>query len=128
MTSKLVLLDTFFAAQYPTFGFIPSGSRRKTCCGRLGVCACRRPVSGIASTPDSYGGNFSSGIVSFYSFNKCRGDSCKLKCRDNSLILPLNNFKCTVNNKHFVINTDENLDCTSCNIIYSRARLKLQRL
>ena len=97
-----------------------AGSRLKTCCGRLGVCACRRPDSGITSIPNSFGSNSLSqnGVLSFFSFNKCKRDSCKLKCKDNGLVLPLNNFRSSVNGRHSVIETDCNLDCSSSNVVY----------
>ena len=54
----------------------------------------------------------------FYGFNKCGNVRCKIKCTENGLILPLNNFKCSVNSRGFVIRTDENLNCVSMNVVY----------
>ena len=97
-----------------------AGSRLKTCCGKLAGCACCRPKKGIASIQEHFSGNFSSTINGqrFFSFNKCKTDSCKLKCKTNGMILPLNNFKSAVNGKHYSILTDSNLNCQSTNIIY----------
>ena len=97
-----------------------SGSRRKTCCARLAECACHRPDSGTVSIPGCYGSNFSqdqNGRI-FFGFNKCRNVRCKIKCLENNMILPLNNFKSSVNGRKFVILTDEHLNCASCNVIY----------
>ena len=97
-----------------------AGSRRKTCCGRLAGCACRRSDLDNISIPDHFGGNFSLGDngVSFFGFNRCKKDRCKIRCASNNMVLPLNNCKSSVNNRNFVILTDENLNCDSCNVVY----------
>ena len=101
-----------------------SGTRRKACCGRLAGCACRGPVvtgtTGTASIPDHFSGNFSAmqGVYHFFGFNKCRVSNCKIKCLENNMVLPLNNFRSSVNGRHYPILTDSNLNCQSVNIIY----------
>ena len=97
-----------------------AGSRLKTCCGKLSGCACRRSNPDIVNNPNHFSGNFSftNGIRSFYGFNKCGNLRCKVKCTENSLILPLNNVKSSVNNRGFVILTDVSLDCLSVNVVY----------
>ena len=96
-----------------------AGSRLKTCCGRLGVCACRRSHD-IASIPTNFSSNFSSSgpLRNFFSFRKCGNPRCKIKCLDNHLIHPSNNCRSSVSGKSFNIITDENLDCSTVNIIY----------
>ena len=97
-----------------------AGSRLKTCCGKLSGCACRRSNPDNVNTLNHFSGNFSfnDNERSFYGFNKCGNVRCKVKCTENSLVLPLNNVKCSVNNRGFVILTDENLNCLSANVIY----------
>ena len=97
-----------------------SGSRRKTRCGRLAGCACHRPILGNASNPGCFGGNFSQshGQFSYFGFSKCRDNRCKIKCRDNNLVLPYNNVKSSVSGRNYVILSDENLDCGSTNVVY----------
>ena len=97
-----------------------AGSRLKTCCGRLAGCACRRPENGIINTQEHFSGNFSSilGQKVFFNFNKCKTDNCKIKCKENNIVLPLNNFKSSVNGRHYSILTDAVLDCNSCNVVY----------
>ena len=97
-----------------------AGSRRKTCCGKLSGCACRRSDRDNANTPNHFSGNFSfsQNIKTFYGFNKCGNTRCKIKCTENSFVLPLNNVKCSVNNRGFMIRTNENLNCLSMNVIY----------
>ena len=95
-----------------------AGSRQKTCCGKLAGCACRRPDSGITSIQNHFSGNFSANLNTFSNFNKCKVDRCKIKCQTNNMVLPLNNFKSTVNGRNYSILTDENLNCNSVNIIY----------
>ena len=64
--------------------------------------------------------NFSlvDGTYKFYNFNKCRLNECKVHCRSNNLILPLNHVKSTVCNKNFSILTNSDLSCKSNNIVY----------
>ena len=97
-----------------------SGSRQKTCCARLAGCACHRPDKGTVSIPGCFGSNFSQGQngLNYYGFNKCKDLRCKIKCRDNNLVLPLNNCKSNVNARNFVLQSNENLNCLSCNVIY----------
>ena len=95
-----------------------AGSRLKTCCGKLAGCACRRPDSGITSTREHFSGNFSSSSDTFFNFNKCKDDRCKIKCQNNNMVLPLNNVKSMVNGRNYPILTNENLSCKSTNIIY----------
>ena len=97
-----------------------AGSRRKTCCGRLAGCACRRSDIDNISIPDHFGGNFSQiqGGFSYFGFNRCKDQRCKIKCAGNGMVLPLNNCKSFVNNRSFVILTDEDLNCASCNVVY----------
>ena len=97
-----------------------AGSRLKTCCGRLAGCACRRPENGITSIQKHFSGNFSSisGQNVYFNFIKCKLDNCKIKCKDNNMVLPLNNFKSSVNGRHYSILTDSMLDCNSYNIVY----------
>ena len=96
-----------------------AGSREKACCGKLGRCACRRSNFDIASTATSFSGNFSSGNMrSFFKFGKCREPRCKIKCSDNNMLMPLNNFKGSFNQGSFSILTDENLNCRSKNVVY----------
>ena len=97
-----------------------AGSRLKTCCGRLAGCACRRPENGMTSIQNHFSGNFSFilNILTFFTFTKCKENRCKIKCNDNNMVLPLNNFKSSVNGKHHSILTDTNLNCQSSNIVY----------
>ena len=97
-----------------------AGSRRKTCCARLAGCACHRPDSGTVSTPVCFGSNFSQSQNGFtyFGFNKCKDLRCKIKCNNNNLILPLNNCKSFVNGRNFVLRSDDNLNCSSANVIY----------
>lgn len=74
--------------------------------------------SGNASAQDFFSDNYSSVLGKYTKFNRCRKDNCKIKCKDNNMVLPLNNFHSSFNNKSFVIRSDENLDCCSSNIIY----------
>ena len=96
-----------------------AGSRLKTCCGRLGVCACRRSHD-IASIPTNFSSNFSSSgpFRNLFSFRKCGNPRCKIKCLENPLIHPSNNCRSSVSGKSFDIITDENLDCSTVNIVY----------
>ena len=57
-------------------------------------------------------------VLTFFNFTKCKDVRCKIKCNDNNMVVPLNNFKSSVNGKHFNILTDSNLNCKSSNIIY----------
>ena len=95
-----------------------AGSRAKTCCGRLAGCACRRSNRDITNTSGYFSGNFSSTGQSFFGFNKCNNVRCKIKCKDNNMLMPLNNFKSQFSKKSYTILTDRNLDCKSSNIIY----------
>ena len=74
----------------------------------------------MASIPTNFSSNFSSSGPSrnFFSFRKCGNSRCKIKCLDNHLILPSNNCRSSVSGKSFNIITDENLDCSSVNIVY----------
>ena len=54
----------------------------------------------------------------YFGFNKCSGARCKIKCRDNNMLMPLNNFKGKYSYSSFSILTDEQLDCNSKNIVY----------
>ena len=96
-----------------------AGSRLKTCCGRLGVCACRRSPDN-ASIPTNFSSNLSTSDSKreYFSFRKCGGPRCKVKCLDNHLIKPANNCKSSFSGKSFNILSDENLNCSSVNIIY----------
>ena len=97
-----------------------SGSRRKTCCARLAGCACHGPDQGTVSIPTCFGSNFSQNQNQFtyYGFNKCRDQRCKIKCLENNYILPLNNCKSRVNGRNFVLLSDEHLNCASSNVVY----------
>ena len=97
-----------------------AGSRLKTCCGKLVGCACRRSNLDNINSPKHFSSNFSlsSDVKVFYTFRKCDVASCKVKCTENRMVLPSNNFKSHVNKRGFVILTDENLTCSSSNIIY----------
>ena len=96
-----------------------AGSRLKTCCGRLGKCACRRSPDN-ASIPTSFSSNFSvtGSNREYFTFRKCNGIRCKIKCHENHLVFPANNCKSSTSGKPFTILTDENLNCASANIIY----------
>ena len=97
-----------------------AGSRLKTCYGKLTGCACRRSNLDNINSPKHHSSNFSLSLNGrvFYTFKKCGKSSCKVKCVDNELILPSNNFRCTVNSRNFVVLTDSNLDCTTSNVVY----------
>ena len=97
-----------------------AGSRFKTCCGRLAGCACRRPDSGIASNPKHYSGNYliENSTTKYFKFNRCSGVGCKIKCRENNLVLPLNNFRSNFNDRSYSILTNEDLNCRTKNVVY----------
>ena len=97
-----------------------AGSRAKACCGKLSRCACRRSKFDNASISNCFSGNFSSteNGRSFFGFGKCGNVRCKIKCRDNHMLMPLNNFKSKFSQGSFSILTDEHLNCSSSNIIY----------
>ena len=78
------------------------------------------PGAGNANDLNHHTSNFSlvDGTYKFYNFNKCKLNECKVHCRNNNLILPLNHVKSTVCNKNFSILTNSNLSCKSNNIVY----------
>ena len=75
---------------------------------------------GNANVQNHFSGNCSldPNNFSYFNFNKCKIENCKIKCKDNNMVLPLNNFKSSVNGRHYSILTDSMLDCNSCNIVY----------
>ena len=97
-----------------------AGSRLKTCCGRCSECACRRPNMGNINVQNHFSDNCSldPNNLTYFNFNKCKINNCKIKCKDNNMVLPLNNFKSSTNGRNYTILTDANLNCKSMNIIY----------
>ena len=97
-----------------------AGSRLKTCCGRCSECACRRPTMGNINVQNHFSDNCSldPNNLTYFNFNKCKISNCKIKCKDNNMVLPLNNFKSSTNGRNYTILTDANLNCKSMNIIY----------
>ena len=56
--------------------------------------------------------------MNYFGFNRCNGARCKIRCNTNGMLLPLNNFKGKFSAGSFPVLTDEQLDCTSKNIVY----------
>ena len=81
---------------------------------------CITTDTGTVNIPNNFGSNFSQNQDGFtyYGFDKCLDQRCKIKCFQNNYILPLNNCKSHVNGRNYVLLSDENLNCTSSNIIY----------
>ena len=69
---------------------------------------------------EHYGSNYliENGNTRFFKFGKCLGPRCKIKCRDNNLVLPLNNFRSNFNCRSYGILTGADLDCRSENVVY----------
>ena len=95
------------------------------CCGRLRGCVCRRAASVKAgavnvSSPIHYNSNYATvdGSRVFYKFSKCYQDRCKVKCKQNGMILPGNHIKSHSTGQSFPLLTNSNLNCLSTNIIY----------
>ena len=97
-----------------------AGSRQNNPgCGKLTGCGCRRSNFDNANVPH-FNSNFSSdgNGMNYFGFNRCNGARCKIRCNTNNMLLPLNNFKGKFSVGSFPILTDEQLDCTSKNIVY----------
>ena len=93
---------------------IPDAGRRENSCfdGVAGYPS-HRP-SGNTSTQAYFSDNYSVDG----GFNKCRKVRCTIKCLENRMLLPLNNFRSTFRDRSFVIRTDRDLDCDSCDLVY----------
>ena len=44
---------------------------------------------GMASAQDYFSNNYSLGVKGICKFNKCRKQNCKIKCKDNNLVLEI---------------------------------------
>ena len=97
---------------------IPDAGRRENSCfdGVAGYPS-HRP-SGNTSTQAYFSDNYSVEGGRYFGFNKCRKVRCTIKCLENRMLLPLNNFRSTFRDRSFVIRTDRDLDCDSCDLVY----------
>ena len=96
-----------------------AGCRARACCVQLSGCVGHRSKFDIASALVCFGGNSSSSgnNRSHFGFRKCNGARCKIKCRENHMLIPLNSFRGRYSQHGCPVLTDEHLDCKSKNVV-----------